>query len=103
MFKSEGNKLLCLFVYFFRENVFQFNQDLVVALLYIEAHGSCCCFDFRQYLFCRKPRRKPCLSLNRILSIAKIELENKNLMVIRDLIITNLKTMNIPFASQRVC
>jgi hypothetical protein len=33
----------------------------------------------------------------------KIEVRNQNLMVIRILLITNLKTMNIPFASQRVC
>jgi hypothetical protein len=28
---------------------------LIVAFLNIEAHGPCCCFDFRQYLICRKP------------------------------------------------
>lgn len=28
---------------------------LIVALLNVEAHGSCCCFDLRQYLICRKP------------------------------------------------
>lgn len=28
---------------------------LIVALLNVEAHGSRCCFDLRQYLICRKP------------------------------------------------
>ena len=79
---------------------------LIVALLNIEAHGSCCCFDFRQYLICRKPWCKPCFSLNRTLVIQALQsIQLGKGVMVADIRSSgsSIKNMNIPFASQRVC